>query len=90
MKLVLAQRLPANYSKDILSDLFRRVETQVNGLSEGALAARYQAASAAPTTGTYAKGDIVWNSAPTSGGFIGWVCVAAGTPGTWKTWGAIS
>lgn len=46
--------------------------------------------SAAPTTGTWAVGDIVFNTAPTAGGFIGWVCTTAGTPGTWKTWGAIS
>jgi len=46
--------------------------------------------SAAPTTRTWAVGDKVYNLAPTAGGFIGWVCVAAGTPGTWKTFGAIS
>jgi parallel beta-helix repeat protein len=46
--------------------------------------------SAAPTTGTYNVGDIFYNSAPTAGGYIGWVCVTAGTPGTWKTFGAIS
>ena len=46
--------------------------------------------SAAPTTGTYAAGDIVYNSAPAASGTIGWVCVTAGTPGTWKTFGAIS
>lgn len=46
--------------------------------------------SAAPTTGTFNIGDIVYNSAPTAGGYIGWVCVTAGTPGTWKTFGAIS
>ena len=47
-------------------------------------------AAAAPTTGTWALGDIVWNSAPAGSGTIGWVCTAAGTPGTWKTFGAIS
>lgn len=46
--------------------------------------------TAAPTSGTYARGDIIINQAPSAGGFIGWVCVSAGTPGTWKTWGAIS
>lgn len=46
--------------------------------------------SAAPTTGTWAVGDIVYNDTPTAGGFIGWVCTTAGTPGTWKTFGAIS
>jgi len=46
--------------------------------------------SAAPTTGTYLQGDIVYNSAPTAGGNIGWVCTAGGTPGTWKTFGSIA
>lgn len=46
--------------------------------------------SAAPTTGTWLQGDIVFNTAPTAGGTIGWVCTSAGTPGTWKTFGAIS
>lgn len=46
--------------------------------------------SAAPTTGTWARGDVVWHTAPTAGGNIGWVCTTAGTPGTWKTFGAIA
>jgi hypothetical protein len=46
-------------------------------------------AAAAPTTGDHVWGEIVWNSAPVAGGKIGWVCVATGTPGTWKAWGAI-
>lgn len=41
-------------------------------------------ATAAPATGTWAKGDVVWNSNATAGGTPGWVCVTAGTPGTWK------
>ena len=43
-----------------------------------------------PTTGTWIVGDIVYNTAPTSGGNIGWVCTTSGTPGIWKTFGAIS
>lgn len=47
--------------------------------------------SAAPTTGTYAAGDIVINYNPVSTtGDIGWVCVAAGTPGTWISFGSIT
>lgn len=46
--------------------------------------------TAAPTVGTWAVGDMVWNSTPASAGFIGWVCTTAGTSGTWKTWGVIS
>lgn len=46
--------------------------------------------SAAPTTGNWVVGDIYLNSAPASGGYIGWVCTVAGSPGTWKTFGLIS
>lgn len=45
--------------------------------------------SAVPTTGTHQKGAIVWNSNPTAGGYVGWVCVATGTPGAWKGFGLI-
>lgn len=45
---------------------------------------------AAPTTGDWQRGDIVFDNTPTAGSFIGWTCTASGTPGTWKTWGAIS
>jgi len=46
--------------------------------------------TAAPTSGTWNQGDIVWNTQPSAGGNIGWVCVAGGSPGTWKTFGNIS
>lgn len=45
---------------------------------------------AAPTTGAWGRGDIIFDNTPTAGSFIGWVCTASGTPGTWKTWGAIT
>jgi parallel beta-helix repeat protein len=40
--------------------------------------------SAAPVAGTWARGDRVWNTAPSAGGVLMWVCTTAGTPGTWK------
>jgi parallel beta-helix repeat protein len=43
-----------------------------------------QYASTIPTTGTWVRGDIVWNESPSAGGTPGWVCVTSGTPGTWK------
>jgi hypothetical protein len=42
------------------------------------------AGTAAPTTGTWKRGDVVMNSTPSAGGTPGWVCTTAGTPGTWK------
>lgn len=47
-------------------------------------------AAAVPSTGTWSTGDIVFSTAPAHIGFIGWVCTAGGTPGTWYTWGVIS
>ena len=43
----------------------------------------------APTAGTFSAGSICYNTAPTAGGKLGWVCVAGGVPGTWKPFGAI-
>lgn len=40
--------------------------------------------AAAPSSGTYVQGDISWNIAPAAGGPPGWMCVTAGSPGTWK------
>ena len=51
---------------------------------------RVMRSSAAPSSGTYAVGDIVYHTAPAAGGNIGWVCTTAGTPGTWKTFGDIA
>jgi len=40
--------------------------------------------TAAPTSGTWERGDICWNTSPSAGGSPGWVCVESGTPGVWK------
>jgi hypothetical protein len=68
----------------------REVAQQVNALSEGRLVASYNALTAAPTTGTWAKGDYIKNSNPSELGAAsskyvihGWICTVAGTPGTW-------
>lgn len=45
--------------------------------------------TAAPTGGSHAQGEIVFNSAPSAGGKVGWVCTTGGTPGTWKAFGPI-
>jgi hypothetical protein len=45
--------------------------------------ARIFSSSALPTTGTGAVGDISFNSAPAPGEPLGWVCIGAGSPGTW-------
>ena len=45
---------------------------------------RHHYGTAAPTSGDWEQGDIVWNTAPSAGGPPGWMCVTSGSPGTWK------
>ena len=40
-------------------------------------------ATQAPASGTWEVGDVVWNDAVEAGSAPGWMCVEAGTPGTW-------
>ena len=50
------------------------------------------AASAAPTSGEYLVGDIIFNDSAAASGKIGWVCTTAGTAGSgavFKPFGAI-
>lgn len=89
-RLSLFKRVSNQFNPSVIAELFRLVENQVNQLSEGRISARHGANTAAPTTGDWAQGDIVWNSAPSSAGYIGWVCTVSGTPGTWKGFGLIA
>lgn len=65
------------------------VSTQLSAISEETLDGHYAADTAAPTTQDHAVGDFVRNSTPSEAGSVGskyvvlgWVCTAAGTPGT--------
>ena len=69
---------------------YMEIARQVNALSEGSIAGAYTARTAAPSSGTFAKGDFIRNSAPAEAGtagskyvITGFLCVAAGSPGTW-------
>jgi hypothetical protein len=73
-----------------LQALLRDHATKVNLLAEGRLSAAHSARASVPTTGTFAQGDQIRNSAPAELGaasskyvIIGWACVVGGTPGTW-------
>lgn len=91
MKLDVFPRFPADKAQmeRKLTDLFRATNLQVNQLTEGVVSAVHSASTAAPTTGSYAQGDFVRNSAPSELGtagakyvVLGWICSVAGTPGT--------
>lgn len=45
---------------------------------------RITTGTAAPSSGTWAQGDIVLNSAPTTASTLYWRCTTAGSPGTWE------
>lgn len=45
--------------------------------------------TAPPTTGTWLRGERVRNITPAAGGWVEWVCVVGGTPGTWRGAGPI-
>lgn len=63
----------------------------INFVSDGwrGLGQRVYYKSSIPVSGGHRVGDICWNSAPAAAGTMGWVCTAAGTPGTWKTFATI-
>ncbi len=46
--------------------------------------------SSVPASGTWIQGDVIYNTAPVASGYIGWVCVSGGTPGSWKSFGPVS
>ena len=96
MRLPTDPRLPSSpdtaYAKDLnrqLSPILRDIANKVNGIADGRLASIDNAQAAVPTTGTWAQGDFVRNSAPVELGLAtskyvieGWTCVVGGTPGT--------
>ena len=93
-KLALKQGVPVKYDQSKIQSLFAAIENQVNSLAEGRIAGRHFTATSVPTTGSFAVGDIVWNASPTVSSaagsvsqsyvVLGWVCTAAGSPGTLK------
>ena len=76
--------------RKFLYDTLPAFARKINGLAYGRFSDVDGYATAAPSAGTFAVGDFVRNSAPTESGsggskyvVFGWVCVTAGTPGTW-------
>jgi len=92
-RLFLEQYLQKDYDFALMAELMRHVEDAINRLSEGRIYQAYNAAPSAPTgtTVSYQVGDFVRNSNPIELGSVGsryivfgFICIAAGTPGTWR------
>jgi Pectate lyase superfamily protein len=71
---------------DTLQDMMNYIESG-NYTSKQNI--RKSALDIAPTSGAWSKGDLIYNTNPTPGGYVGWICTASGTPGTWKGFGLI-
>lgn len=98
MKLKETPLLPASpeskYDTDLqraLMPLLRDTAIKVNQLAAGLYVGFDDAAAAAPTAGRWQQGDTVRNKNPTELGapgaryvLVGWICVAGGSPGTWR------
>lgn len=76
-----------------MTEMVRQVEDAINRISEGRIYQSYNASATAPTgdTVSYQLGDYVKNLTPTELGsagsmyiILGFVCIAAGNPGTWR------
>ena len=50
---------------------------------------RMAVANELPKSGNHNQGDLIYDSNPQAGGYLGWVCIVGGTPGTWKRFGKI-
>lgn len=88
-KLSLDPRLPA-FADDARARTFlARLYEVLRDYASATNKLRFEG-TAAPTTGTWARGDFVANTTPSEAGstpnkyvIIGWICTASGTPGTW-------
>ena len=96
MKLIENPQLPRNpdtsYARELnfaLQQILRTIAQKVNLIGDGRLAGSDFVASTIPTTGQFARGDFIRNSAPVeacvpTAKYIvaGWICEVGGSPGT--------
>lgn len=75
---------------DIMGQYAQLIKFHVDRSARAHSVRTHSVGTSAPTTLAWKVGDLVYNANPSAGGFVGWVCTVAGTPGTWKTFGAIS
>lgn len=90
-KVAVEFQVPDKWERSTVTEIFRKIQDQLNLVSEGKMSARHLNFTTAPTSGTFALGDIAWDSAPAEAGAggskyvrLGWVCTTGGTPGTFK------
>ncbi|WP_447839215.1 hypothetical protein [Enterobacter cloacae] len=82
-------KFPSGYSGNEW-DIAGRGNTLIYGKMDIAALPSEEWGTAAPTSGRYLQGSIVRNTNVLAGGTLGWVCVASGSPGTWKGYGGVA
>jgi hypothetical protein len=74
------------YSRDVDFELYTQFTTNSLRLKDPSgqiqVFDKQHTSDASPTSGTYYKGAVVWNSAISLGNTIGWMCTTTGTMGT--------
>lgn len=92
-RLNLEQFISNDYDRSLMVEMVRQVEDALNRLSEGRIYQNYNASATAPTgsNASHQLGDVVKNLTPTELGsagskyvVYGFLCVAAGSPGTFR------
>lgn len=83
-----------SYGQTVDYDIYRSTVTnlvsQLNPTQGATVTKSITYNSTIPANGYYNVGDIIYFTSPSAGGYIGAVCVTAGSPGTWKNFGSIS
>ncbi|WP_337049717.1 glycosyl hydrolase family 28-related protein [Serratia fonticola] len=77
----------AENAKSILAEGEKAITT--GELNENKRNIRIEYRASTPSQGNYQIGDIWYSTEPATFGFIGEICIAAGTPGVWKRFGKI-
>lgn len=80
----------ADFNASDIKGCSRLVVTDLDVIEKPMTSSVIPTSLASPTAYIWNVGDTVYNSTPAAGGSIGWVCTTTGSPGTWKTFGAIS
>lgn len=81
-------RAMANTANILIQDV--RFDVSASNAYARESTSRWGFGTGIPAAGAWNRGDIIFNLAPNAGGNAGWICVVAGTPGTWKTFGTIA
>lgn len=92
----LASQIQSEFNRSNISDIVRAITSPLSQMLDGRIQPKATATTVPSGSAVaYTPGDIVWDSAPTVRGSVapgvaasyvraGWICTAAGSPGTFQ------